>query len=102
MLRTDRFHSRVRFLWIREHHEIVERSVMLHRLSPGLNGLRIVQRTVLHVGNFMKRAKLEWYVRPVMGREGDRVGWQRQRWGAAAECWHSLHKHVVIEAVVRK
>jgi hypothetical protein len=49
----------------KEHYEIVERSVTLPRLSPRLNGLRLVQLTDIHVGNFMKQAKLEWYVRAV-------------------------------------
>jgi uncharacterized protein len=49
----------------KEHYEIVERSVTLRRLSPRLKGLRIVQLTDIHVGNFMKQAKLEWYVRAV-------------------------------------
>jgi predicted MPP superfamily phosphohydrolase len=49
----------------KEHYEIVERSVTLPRLSPRLKGLRIVQLTDIHVGNFMKQAKLEWYVRAV-------------------------------------
>ena len=42
---------------------IVERTIRLPRLSPILAGLRIVQLTDIHVGNFMKQAKLEWYVR---------------------------------------
>ena len=49
----------------KEHCEIVERSVTLRRLSPRLNGLRLVRLTDIHVGNFMKQAQLEWYVRAV-------------------------------------
>jgi predicted MPP superfamily phosphohydrolase len=49
----------------KEHYEIVERSVTLPRLSPRLNGLRLVQLTDIHVSNFMKQAKLEWYLRAV-------------------------------------
>jgi uncharacterized protein len=49
----------------KEHYEIVERSVTLPKLSPRLDGLRVVQLTDIHVGNFMKQAKLEWYVRAV-------------------------------------
>jgi uncharacterized protein len=49
----------------KERYEIVERTVALSKLSPRLNGLRIVQLTDIHVGNFMKQAKLEWYVRAV-------------------------------------
>jgi len=47
----------------KERYEIVERTIRLPRLSPMLAGLRIVQLTDIHVGNFMKQAKLEWYVR---------------------------------------
>ncbi|HSF32387.1 MAG TPA: metallophosphoesterase [Candidatus Tectomicrobia bacterium] len=47
----------------KERCEIVERTVVLPRLSPRLEGLRIAQLTDIHVGNFMKQAKLEWYVR---------------------------------------
>jgi uncharacterized protein len=49
----------------KERYEIVERTIKLPRLSPTLAGLRIVQLTDIHVGNFMKQAKLEWYVRAV-------------------------------------
>jgi uncharacterized protein len=49
----------------KERYEIVERTIRLPRLSPRLAGLRIVQLTDIHVGNFMKQAKLEWYVRAV-------------------------------------
>jgi predicted MPP superfamily phosphohydrolase len=47
----------------KERYEIVQHTVTLPRLSPRLEGLRIVQLTDIHVGNFMKQAKLEWYVR---------------------------------------
>jgi predicted MPP superfamily phosphohydrolase len=47
----------------KERYEIVQHTVSLPRLSPSLEGLRIVQLTDIHVGNFMKQAKLEWYVR---------------------------------------
>jgi predicted MPP superfamily phosphohydrolase len=43
----------------KEHYELVERTIKLPRLSPALAGLRIVQLTDIHVGNFMKQAKLE-------------------------------------------
>jgi uncharacterized protein len=49
----------------KERYEIVERTIALSKLSPRLDGLRIVQLTDIHVGNFMKQAKLEWYVRAV-------------------------------------
>jgi predicted MPP superfamily phosphohydrolase len=49
----------------KERYEIVERTIRLPMLSPRLAGLRIVQLTDIHVGNFMKQAKLEWYVRAV-------------------------------------
>jgi uncharacterized protein len=49
----------------KERYEIVERTIKLPRLSPKLAGLRLVQLTDIHVGNFMKQAKLEWYVRAV-------------------------------------
>jgi hypothetical protein len=49
----------------KERHEIVERRVAMPRLSPGLRGLTIVQLTDIHVGNFLKREKLERYVRVV-------------------------------------
>jgi uncharacterized protein len=49
----------------KERYEIVERTIRLPRLSPRLAGLRIVQLTDIHVGNFMKQAKLEWYVQVV-------------------------------------
>jgi uncharacterized protein len=49
----------------KERYEIVERTVTLPRLSPRLAGLRIVQLTDIHVGNFMKQDKLDWYVRAV-------------------------------------
>jgi uncharacterized protein len=49
----------------KERYEIVERTITLPRLSPRLQGLSIVQLTDIHVGNFMKQAKLEWYVREV-------------------------------------
>jgi predicted MPP superfamily phosphohydrolase len=49
----------------KERYEIVERTVTLPRLSSRLDGFRIVQLTDIHVGNFMKQAKLEWYVRAV-------------------------------------
>jgi predicted MPP superfamily phosphohydrolase len=49
----------------KERYEIVERTITLPKLSSGLNGLRIVQLTDIHVGNFMKQTKLEWYVRAV-------------------------------------
>lgn len=49
----------------KERYEIVERTIKLSRLSPTLAGIRIVQLTDIHVGNFMKQAKLEWYVRAV-------------------------------------
>jgi uncharacterized protein len=49
----------------KERYEIIERTIRLPRLSSGLSGLRIVQLTDIHVGNFMKQAKLEWYVRAV-------------------------------------
>jgi len=49
----------------KERYEIVERAVTLARLSPELRGLRLVQLTDIHVGNFMKQQKLEWYVRAV-------------------------------------
>ena len=58
----------------KEHYEIVERSVTLPRLSPRLNGLRLVQLTDIHVGNFMKQAKLEWYVRAVNDLPDSLVG----------------------------
>jgi predicted MPP superfamily phosphohydrolase len=49
----------------KERYELVERSITLPKLSSRLTGLRIVQLTDIHVGNFMKQAKLEWYVRAV-------------------------------------
>jgi predicted MPP superfamily phosphohydrolase len=57
----------------KERYEIIERPVTLHRLSPRLAGLRIVQLTDIHVGNFMKQAKLEWYVRAVNDLKPDIV-----------------------------
>jgi hypothetical protein len=47
----------------KERYEIVQHTVTLPRLSPRLEGFRVVQLTDIHVGNFMKQAKLEWYVR---------------------------------------
>jgi uncharacterized protein len=49
----------------KERYEIVERTVTLPRLSSRFDGFRIVQLTDIHVGNFMKQAQLEWYVRAV-------------------------------------
>jgi predicted MPP superfamily phosphohydrolase len=49
----------------KERCETVERSIRLPRLSPALVGLRLVQLTDIHVGNFMKQTELEWYVRAV-------------------------------------
>jgi predicted MPP superfamily phosphohydrolase len=55
----------------KERYEIIERTIRLPRLSSRLSGLRIVQLTDIHVGNFMKQAKLEWYVRAVNDLEPD-------------------------------
>ena len=55
----------------KERYEIVERTIRLPRLSSGSAGLRVVQLTDIHVGNFMKQAKLEWYVRAVNDLEPD-------------------------------
>jgi predicted MPP superfamily phosphohydrolase len=49
----------------KERYEIVQHTVTLPRLSPRLEGLRVVQLTDIHVGNFMKQAKLAWYVQAV-------------------------------------
>jgi predicted MPP superfamily phosphohydrolase len=49
----------------KERYEIVQRTITLPNLSPRLRGLRIVQLTDIHVGNFMKQDKLAWYVRAV-------------------------------------
>jgi predicted MPP superfamily phosphohydrolase len=57
----------------KEHYEIVERSLVLSGLSPTLHGLRIVQLTDIHVGNFMKQDKLERYVRVVNELKPDLV-----------------------------
>jgi predicted MPP superfamily phosphohydrolase len=57
----------------KEHYEIVERTMLLPRLSPRLHGLRIVQLTDIHVGNFMKQDKLERYVRVVNDLQPDIV-----------------------------
>jgi predicted MPP superfamily phosphohydrolase len=55
----------------KERYEIIERTIRLPRLSSGLSGIRIVQLTDIHVGNFMKQAKLEWYVRAVNDLDPD-------------------------------
>jgi predicted MPP superfamily phosphohydrolase len=57
----------------KERYEIGEHQVTLSKLSPKLDGLRIVQLTDIHVGNFMKQAKLEWYVRAVNDLKPDIV-----------------------------
>lgn len=57
----------------KERYEIVEHTITLPRLSPRLHGLRIVQLTDIHVGNFMKQDKLEWYVRAVNDLQPDIV-----------------------------
>jgi predicted MPP superfamily phosphohydrolase len=57
----------------KEHYEIVEHTMILPRLSPRLHGLRIVQLTDIHVGNFMKQDKLERYVRVVNNLQPDIV-----------------------------
>jgi predicted MPP superfamily phosphohydrolase len=57
----------------KEHYEIVEHTMTLPRLSPRLHGLRIVQLTDIHVGNFMKQDKLERYVRVVNDLQPDIV-----------------------------
>jgi predicted MPP superfamily phosphohydrolase len=57
----------------KERYEIVERTIRLPRLSSRLAGLRVVQLTDIHVGNFMKQAKLEWYVRAVNDLEPDLI-----------------------------
>jgi uncharacterized protein len=57
----------------KEHYAVVERSVTLQRLSPKLSGLRLVQLTDIHVGNFMKQAKVEWYVQAVNDLQPDLV-----------------------------
>lgn len=57
----------------KEHYEIVERSLVLSGLSPTLKGLRIVQLTDIHVGNFLKQDKLERYVRVVNELKPDLV-----------------------------
>ncbi len=49
----------------KERYEIVERTIGLPKFSSSFTGLRVVQLTDIHVGNFMKQAKLEWYVRAV-------------------------------------
>jgi predicted MPP superfamily phosphohydrolase len=57
----------------KERYEIVEHAITLPRLSPRLHGLRIVQLTDIHVGNFMKRDKLERYVHAVNDLQPDIV-----------------------------
>lgn len=49
----------------KERHEIVEQTLTLPNLSPSLQGLRLVQLTDIHVGNFLKQDRLEEYVRVV-------------------------------------
>ncbi|MGH8059390.1 MAG: metallophosphoesterase [Candidatus Entotheonellia bacterium] len=49
----------------KEWHEIVEHTLVLPNLSPALQGLRLVQLTDIHVGNFLKQERLEEYVRVV-------------------------------------
>jgi uncharacterized protein len=57
----------------KESYDIVERTIRLPRLSTALAGLRIVQLTDIHVGNFMKQTKLEWYVRAVNDLDPDLI-----------------------------
>jgi uncharacterized protein len=57
----------------KERYEIAEHTMTLPRLSPRLRGLRIVQLTDIHVGNFMKQDKLERYVRAVNDLQPDIV-----------------------------
>ncbi len=57
----------------KEHYEIIEHTITLPRLSPRLHGLRLVQLTDIHMGNFMKPDKLEWYVRAVNDLQPDIV-----------------------------
>jgi predicted MPP superfamily phosphohydrolase len=57
----------------KERYEIVERTIRLPRLSPRLAGVRLVQLTDIHVGNFMRQAKLEWYVQAVNDLDPDLV-----------------------------
>jgi uncharacterized protein len=57
----------------KERYEIVEHTITLPRLSPRLQGLRLVQLTDIHVGNFMKQDKLAWYVRAVNDLQPDIV-----------------------------
>jgi predicted MPP superfamily phosphohydrolase len=57
----------------KERYEIVERTIRLPRLSPRLAGVRLVQLTDIHVGNFMRQAKLEWYVQVVNDLDPDLV-----------------------------
>jgi predicted MPP superfamily phosphohydrolase len=57
----------------KERYELVERTITLPRLSPRLHGLRVIQLTDIHVGNFMKQDKLEWYVRAVNDLHADIV-----------------------------
>jgi predicted MPP superfamily phosphohydrolase len=55
------------------HYQLVEHTITLPRLSPRLHGLRLVQLTDIHVGNFMKQDKLERYVHVVNDLQPDIV-----------------------------
>jgi uncharacterized protein len=57
----------------KERYEIVEHTITLRDLSPKLWGLRVVQLTDIHVGNFMKHDKLAWYVQAVNDLQPDIV-----------------------------
>ncbi len=57
----------------KERYEVVERTLIVPRLPPGLHGLRVVQLTDIHVGNFLKQDKLERYVRVVNDLKPDLV-----------------------------
>jgi uncharacterized protein len=57
----------------KERYEIVEHTITLRELSPKLWGLRVVQLTDIHVGNFMKHDKLAWYVQAVNDLQPDIV-----------------------------
>lgn len=53
--------------------EVVKQAIRLPRLGPGLDGLRVVQISDLHMGPFFTREKLERVVELILAQEPDLV-----------------------------
>lgn len=53
--------------------EVVTQAIRLPRLGPGLDGLRVVQISDLHMGPFFTREKLERVVELILAQEPDLV-----------------------------